>query len=51
MLTELWRDGDFLQVGDIINNERWCAARVAEFCAYFLKYNGQTQLEILHKFL
>lgn len=50
-LTELWQDGDYLLVGQIINDECWTAARVAEFCAYFFKYLGSDQLSILNKFL
>lgn len=50
-LTELWRDGHFLKVGDIIKREKWSPERVAEFCTYFCKYNGTKQLEILYKFI
>lgn len=50
-LTELWQDGGYLLVGQIMNDECWPAARVAEFCAYFCKHIGTTQLEILYKFL
>lgn len=50
-LTELWRNGNYLKVGQIIQRERWSSERVAEFCAYFCKYNGTKQLEVLYKFL
>lgn len=50
-LTELWQDGGYLLVGQIINDECWTAARVAEFCAYFNKFLGSDQLRILYKFL
>ena len=49
-LTELWQDGEYSKVGEIINNERWSRARVAEFSAYFGKYLP-TQLNLLYKFL
>jgi hypothetical protein len=50
-LTELWQDGDFNEVGSIITSENWNPRRVSEFCSYFCKYLGTTQLELLHKFL
>lgn len=50
-LTELWQDREYDQVGRIINEESWSANEVAEFCAYFAKYVGLNQLNILYKFL
>jgi hypothetical protein len=50
-LTEMWQDGLFSEVGEVINNENWNRARVAEFCFYFNKYLGRGQLEVLHKFI
>jgi hypothetical protein len=50
-LTELWQDGDFNEVGSIITSENWNPRRVSEFCSYFCKYLGTTQLELVHKFL
>ena len=50
-LTELWQDGEYLEVGRTLNVENWSPARVAEFCAYFSKFLGTTQLEILYKFI
>ena len=50
-LTDLWNDGQYLQVGDTIRNEEWSASRVAEFCAYFVKYVGVTDLNTLHRFI
>ena len=51
VLTEMWHDCRFTEVGNIINNEQWTYKRVAEFCAYFMKYMGNDQLQILYKFL
>jgi len=51
ILTEMWQDGDYSQVADTINNEKWKPRRVAEFCAYFNKYLGSNQLNVLHKLL
>ena len=50
-LTELWQDGEYNKVGEIINNEKWNPARVAEFSAYMCKYLGITQFNLLYKFL
>jgi hypothetical protein len=50
-LTDLWNDGEYAELGHIIEEEKWSAQRVAEFCAYFAKYIGVNQLNILYKFL
>jgi len=51
VLTELWQDGEYIKVGQIINEEGWKPLQVAKFCAYFNKYVGSNQLNILYKFL
>ena len=50
-LTDMWHDGLYLEVGEVIFNEDWSNARLAEFCAYFSKYMGTKQLDLLYKFL
>lgn len=50
-LTELWQDGDYAEVGDIIFTEDWSHARLAEFCLYFVKYIGLNEFQVLYKFL
>ena len=50
-LTEMWQDGDYNEVAFIINKEDWGNARLAEFCAYFNRFLGCGQLNLLHKFL
>lgn len=50
-LTDLWSDGQYGKVGDIIQEESWSASQVAEFCFYFAKHLGLKELEILYKFL
>jgi hypothetical protein len=50
-LTEMWQDGDYNEVAFIINKEDWGNARLAEFCAYFNRFLGSGQLNLLHKFL
>jgi hypothetical protein len=51
VLTDLWAEGKYNKVGEIIIGEGWPPGRVSEFCAYFMKYAGTSQLEILHKFI
>ena len=48
-LTELWQDGKYTKVGDALRPLG--ARQVSEFCAYFSKYVGVGQLQILHKFI
>ena len=50
-LTDLWNNGEYAELGHIIQEEQWSTQKVAEFCAYFAKYLGVNQLNILHKFL
>lgn len=50
-LLEMWRDHDYYEVGQIIRTEEWGPSRVAEFCAYFSRYIGQSSLETLYKFI
>lgn len=50
-LTDLWNDGEYAELGHIIKEEAWKPSEVAEFCAYFAKYCGINQLNILYKFL
>lgn len=50
-LTDLWHEGLYNEVGQIIKKECWCTSRVAEFCFYFAKHVGLRELELLHKFL
>lgn len=50
-LTEMWRDHQYIHVGETIKQEQWNHQRLAQFCAYFCKYLGTDQLNILHKFM
>jgi len=50
-LTELWQNKQYNLIGEIIREEEWNQIRVAEFCAYFAKYIGLHDLQILYKFL
>ena len=49
-LTELWQDCAYSQVGQIIKEENWSQAEVAEFCSYLAKYLPSA-LSTFHKFL
>jgi hypothetical protein len=51
VLTEMWQDGHYTQVGDVIRKERWGIHIVAEFCSYMAKHLGLNELNILYKFL
>jgi hypothetical protein len=50
-LTDLWYDGKYLEVGNVIREENWKPNEIAEFCLYFVKYVGLKEFELLHKFL
>ena len=50
-LTEMWQDREYQCVADTINQEDWSKAKLAEFCAYFSKYLGREELEVLCKLL
>jgi hypothetical protein len=50
-LTDLWNDGEYAEVGHIMKEESWSPSEVAKFCAYFAKYCGVNELNLLHKFL
>ena len=50
-LTDMWNNGQYLDVGEIMKSEKWNPAQVAEFCAYFAKYVGLNELNNLYKFL
>ena len=50
-LTDLWNNGEYAELGHIMKAESWKPSEVAEFCAYFAKYCGLNQLNILYKFL
>lgn len=50
-LTDLWSDGEYTKVGRILEEESWSPSQMAEFCAYFVKYCGISQLEVLYKFI
>lgn len=50
-LTDLWNEREYAEIGHIMQEESWKPSEVAEFCAYFAKYCGINQLNILYKFL
>ena len=47
----MWQDHEYLQVGEFIKSVGWTASETVDFAAYFCKYLGTKQLEILHKFI
>ena len=50
-LTDLWNEREYAELGRIMQEESWKPSEVAEFCAYFAKYCGINQLNILYKCL
>ena len=50
-LTEMWQDGKYIDVADVIFTEDWDNERITKFCAYFVKYLGTKELELLYKFM
>ncbi len=50
-LTEMWQDGDYFGVAEIIRTEDWEHSTLAEFCSYFVKYLGTREFHLLYKFL
>lgn len=50
-LTEMWQDHMYLEVGQYIRQAKWTSRKTTKFCAYFCKYLGTKQLEVLYKFI
>ena len=50
-LTEMWQDGKYFQVTEIIWDEDWDSARVIQFCSYFAKYLGTKELNVLSRLI
>jgi hypothetical protein len=52
-LTEMWQDGKFEEVANIIKDSKEFSEkdRLIEFCLYFDKYLGRKELQVLHKFV
>ena len=50
-LTEMWQDGKYFEVTEIIENEDWDSARVVQFCSYFTRYLGAKELNVLSRLI
>jgi hypothetical protein len=50
-ITDLWLNGNYASASEAINKEDWSSKDFAKFCAYFAKYCGLKELNILWKFL
>jgi len=50
-LTEMWQNGQYLEVTDIITTEDWDYATFAEFCGYFIKYLGSNEFGVFQRLL
>jgi len=48
-LTEMWQNGKYLEVGEVILDEEWPHGKVARFCAYIAKHLGIKELNIFSR--
>ncbi len=48
-LLEEWRDGKYLEVAETL--ERMGPKYVAQFCVLLVKYEGVSQIDVLHKMM
>lgn len=51
LLTEMWQNHEYLQVGDHIRTADWTPSMMMQFASYFCRYLGVKQLELLYKFV
>lgn len=52
-LTELWRDGKYIEVANIIAHTSPFSnrANLIDFCVYFEKYLGREELKVLQRLI
>ena len=51
ILTEMWQDGKYLEVSEVIFDEDWPHGKVARFCAYIAKHLGLNELNVFSKMI
>jgi len=51
MLLEMWRDHQYVQVGELVSNSGWTHGELLQFAAFFCKHMGVSQLHVLYKFV
>ena len=52
-LTELWRDGKYIEVANIVAHTAPFSnrANLIDFCVYFEKYLGREELKVLQRLI
>lgn len=51
VLTEMWHDHQYEEIGELLEREDWPRARLVQFCAYFARHVGTEELKVLHLFV
>lgn len=51
VLTEMWRDNQYEEIGKLLERENWPRSRLVQFCGYFAKHVGIDELKVLHLFV
>jgi hypothetical protein len=51
VLTEMWRDHQYEEIGILLENEDWPRGRLVQFCSYFVRHMGIDELKVLHLFV
>lgn len=50
-LTEMWQDGKYLEVTEVIADEDWSHGRLVRFCDYMAKYLGIKELNVFSRMI
>ena len=48
-LTEMWQDGKYLEVTELIADEDWSHGTLIRFCDYMAKHLGLNELNVLSR--
>ena len=48
-ITDLWYEGKYEEVAQVIKQENWSTDRTIDFCLYFSKYVNKGDLQVLQK--
>ena len=51
ILTEMWHDHKYEEIGELLEREEWPRARLVQFCSYFARHVGLEELKVLHLFV
>ena len=50
-LTEMWQDGKYLEVTELIADEDWPHDELARFCGYMAKHLGLNELNVFSRMM